>query len=343
MDPVKFGLVGYGFGGRYFHAPLIASAKECEFLGVVTSSAERRALMGADHPGLAAFDSLEALASAGAEAGAISTPADTHSRLTDEAIGLGLSVVCDKPFSLDPVAARRTVGLAAARGVALSPYQNRRWDSDFLTVRAMVDDGTLGEVSRFESRFERYAPDRGPGTSGGGTLLDFGAHLVDQALLLLGPVELVHAEWRTRESGLDDDVFVALAHTSGAISHLWGSWSQHAPGPRFRVTGSKASLVLTTADTQEDVLVRGASPSTSDIWGVEAASDLDRIFTASSSESVSLARGAWDTYYPTFARAVRGEGAPPVDAADAVATADVLEAARLSAANRETVRPEARD
>jgi predicted dehydrogenase len=339
MDPVTFGLVGYGFGGRYFHAPLISSAPECEFLGVVTTSAERRALVAADHPGLDTFDSLAALAAAGAEAVAISTPADTHSDLTDEAIALGLSVVCDKPFSLDPAAARRTAGLASARGVTLSPYQNRRWDSDFLTVRALVEDGTLGEVRRFESRFERYAPDRGPGRSGSGTLLDFGAHLVDQALVLLGPVETVHAESRTRESGLDDDVFVALRHTNGAVSHLWGSWSQHAPGPRFRVTGTSASLVVTTADTQEDVLVTGASPATHDTWGLEAPSELDRIHTGSSSAPVVLARGAWDTYYPTFARAVRGEGAPPVEAADAVATADVLEAARISAANRVSVRP----
>ena len=269
----------------------------------------------------------------------ISTPADTHSALTDEAIGLGLSVVCDKPFALDPAAARRTVGLAAAAGVTLSPYQNRRWDSDFLTVRARVADGSLGEVRRFESRFERYAPDAGPGRSGGGTLLDFGAHLVDQALCLLGPVDSVHAESRTRESGLDDDVFVALRHTGGAVSHLWGSWSQPAPGPRFRVTGTAGSLVVTTADTQEDVLVAGEAPATAGTWGVEPASDQDRLFTPAGSSPVRLERGAWDTYYPAFARAVRGEGPPPVAAADAVANADVLEAARVSAATHQAVRP----
>jgi predicted dehydrogenase len=341
MDPVKLGLVGYGFGGRYFHAPLIASAHGCEFVGVVTASDERRALLAAEHPEVPAFDSLRAIADAGAEAVSISTPADTHSALTDEAIGLGLSVVCDKPFALNPAAARRSVELASARGVTLTPYQNRRWDSDFLTVRALAADGTLGELSRFESRFERYAPADGPGRSGGGTLLDFGPHLVDQALVLLGAVDTVYAELRTRENGLDDDVFVALRHTSGAVSHLWGSWSQHAPGPRFRVTGSEASLIVTTEDTQEEVLVTGASPATSDTWGVEAASDLDRVVTASRSAPVSLARGAWDTYYPAFARAVRGQGAPPVEASDAVATADVLEAARVSAASRVTVAPEA--
>ena len=127
-------------------------------------------------------------------------------------------------------------------------------------MRALVDDGTLGEVRRFESRFEGYAPDIGPGGAGGGTLLDFGAHLVDQALVLLGPADWVHAESRTRESGLDDDVFVALRHANGAVSHLWGSWSQYAPGPRFRVTGSAGSLVVTTRDTQEDVLISRCHP-----------------------------------------------------------------------------------
>jgi predicted dehydrogenase len=98
-------------------------------------------------------------------------------------------------------------------------------------------------------------------------------------------------------------------------------------------------VVVTTADTQEDELVAGGSPSTSETWGVETASDLDRIFSPSGSAPVSLARGAWDRYYPAFARAVRGDGPSPVDADDAVATADVLEAARISAAAHETVRP----
>lgn len=339
MNPVRIGLVGYGFGGRYFHAPLLSSASECEFLGVVTTSDQRRSLVAQDHPGAGIFGSLAALVGAGAEAVSISTPADTHSSLTDEAIALGLSVVCDKPFALDPVAARRSADLAFSHGVVLSPYQNRRWDSDFLTVRALADDGALGQVRRFESRFERHAPENGPGEAGGGTLLDFGAHLVDQAITLLGPVERVYAESRLRESGLDDDVFVALTHERGGVSHLWGSWQQHAPGPRFRVTGSAASLVITTGDTQEDLLVAGRTPATTTSWGIEAASDLDRLHTGSTSTAVRLERGAWDTFYPAFARAVRGDGPPPVGAADAVATAEVLDAARISAEGGAIVRP----
>jgi predicted dehydrogenase len=339
MQPVRFGLVGYGFGGRYFHAPLIGAAAECEFLGVVTTSPERQALVAQEHPAARTFASLAELKAAGAEAVAISTPADTHTPLSEQALELGLAVVCDKPFALDAPAARGTVELAERLGLSLAPYQNRRWDSDFLTVRALAADGSLGEVARFESRFERLAPDEGPGAAGGGTLLDFGAHLVDQALVLLGPVASVHAEWRLRDSGLDDDVFVALTHTGGARSHLWGSWSQGAPGPRYRVTGTTGSYVnATLMDSQEDLLLAGQTPATlGEEWGVEPPERWGRVHRGDGGEPVPTERGRWDTFYPAFARAVRGLGPVPVEPRDAVATATVLDAARRSATSGQVV------
>jgi predicted dehydrogenase len=333
MTPVRFGLVGYGFGGRYFHAPLIATAPECELVGVVTSSPERQALVARELPGTATFGSLAALVDAGVEAVAISTPADTHSSLTEQALQLGLAVVCDKPFALDPQAARHTVDLAEQRGLILSPYQNRRWDSDFLTVRKLATEGELGTVMRFESRFERYAPRRGPGKSGGGTMLDFGSHLADQALVLLGPAVSVYAEWRIRESGFEDDVFVALTHASGARSHLSGSWSQFAPGPRYRVTGSRATFVLGPGDTQENALIARETPaSLAERWGVEPQESHGTMYGEAASGPYATQRGRWDLFYPTFAGAVRGNNPPPVNPRDAVATATVLEAAKASAA-----------
>jgi predicted dehydrogenase len=333
MEPVRVGLVGYGFGGRWFHAPLLRAAAGCDLVGVLTSSPERRALVEHDQPGSPTFDSLEALRAAGAEAVAISTPAATHSALTDQALELGLAVVSDKPFALDADAARSSVELAERLGLPLAPYQNRRWDSDFLTVRALAADGTLGELTRFESRFERLAPDPGPPASGGGTLRDFGSHLVDQALVLLGPVASVYAEWRLRDSGLDDDVFVALTHASGARSHLWGSWSQGAPGPRFRVTGTTGSYVVAALmDGQEDALLAGETPATlGQAWGAEPSERWGRVFRGDDGEVVPTLPGAWDTFYPAFAAAVRGLGPVPVDPRDAIATATVLDAARRSA------------
>jgi predicted dehydrogenase len=340
MDAVRIGLAGYGSGGRYFHAPLLASAVECEFLGVVTTSEERGRAFAEQFPGRSTFDSLDALAAAGAEAVAISTPAATHIELAQRALRLGLAVVSDKPFALDAASARETVLLSEQLARPLSVYQNRRWDSDFRTVRKALDDGLLGAPVRFESRFERFGLDHGPGAAGGGTLRDFGSHLVDQALVLFGDVRTVYAEMHTPDEvgALDDDVFLALTHATGVYSHLWGSWRQHAPGPRFRVSGTNASyVVVPDMDGQEARLIAGQSPATESDWGVEPPERWGRIFRGGRAEPLPSERGAWDHFYPAFAAAVRGEARVPVDPWNAVATAEVLDAARRSAASGQVV------
>jgi predicted dehydrogenase len=332
---VRFGLVGYGLGGRVFHAPLLASADGVDFAGVVTTSPERRAQV--DKAGLTAYGDLAALAADGVRAVAISTPATTHAELAREAIRLGLAVVVDKPFTLDAEAAREVVAAADDAGVLLSVYQNRRWDSDTLTLRKLISDGALGEVRRFESRFERWAPDRDPPPAGGGTLLDFGSHLVDGALHLFGPAARVYAEMRATGE-LDDDVFVALHHASGVESHLWGSWRQAAPGPRLRVSGTTGTYIVDGIDGQEPVLKAGKSPAgVGDRWGVEPEHAWGRLYRGATGAPVRSERGRWDLFYPAFAEAVEGDGPVPVDPADAVRTMDVLDAARISATTGETV------
>jgi predicted dehydrogenase len=337
--PVRVGLAGYGLGGRSFHAPLIASAANCEFAGVVTTSDDRRRQVAEDF-GVPAFGSLDELAAAGAEAVAISTPAATHTALTEHALHLGLAVVCDKPFALDADAARKTVQLAEQLGVPLTVYQNRRWDSDFRTLRELLTQGALGELTVFESRFERFRPGSGPGAAGGGTLLDFGSHLADQALVLAGPVRSVYAEmhYGADPGGLDDDVFVALTHAGGVRSHLWGSWRQGAPGPRLRAAGTLGAYVIADVDGQEARLRSGASPASSDVaWGTEPSERWGHLHRGDAVELVPSARGAWDLFYPAFADAVRDGQPVPVNPRDAVATAAVLDAARASARTGQVV------
>ena len=339
--PVRIGLAGYGLGGRYFHAPLIASAANCEFLRVVTTSPERRRQVAGDL-GLPAFASLEDLARAGAEAVAISTPAATRVTLAQQALRLGLAAVCDKPFAPDAEAARATVELAEQLEVPLTVYQNRRWDSDFLTVRELLSQGALGALTVFESRFERFRPQSGPSPAGGGALLDFGSHLADQALVLAGPVTGVYAEmhYRADPDGLDDDDFIALTHESGARSHLWGSWRQGSPGPRFRVAGTKGAYVIQDVDGQEAQLRSGGSPAKAgDQWGIEPPEHWGHLQRGDTSEPVPSARGSWDLFYPAFAAGVRGEQPVPVNPWDAVATTAVLDAARASARTAQVVAP----
>ncbi|MEP7055906.1 MAG: Gfo/Idh/MocA family oxidoreductase [Actinomycetota bacterium] len=331
--PVRFGLLGYGFGGRTFHAPLISSATGAELVGVVTRAPLRLAQLAHEHPDVAAYDSLEQLAAAGADAVSISTPADTHTALARQALRLGLAVVCDKPFALDSAGARETIELAEELSLPLSPYQNRRWDSDFLTVRRLIAQGSLGDISRFDNTFERFTPDPGPGRSGGGSLLDFGAHLFDQALQLFGPVTSVYAEMHVRESGLDDEFFGAVRHSRGVLTHLAASFVQGAPRDRIRLTGSKGSYVAPgPMDSQEFALIARKSPATEgEQWGVEPAERWGTLRRGDRSEPVPSERGRWDSFYPAFAAAVRGEGEVPVDPWDAVASLEVIEAARRSA------------
>lgn len=347
MATTRIGLVGYGFGGKVFHAPLIAAAEGCSLAGVVTSSPERKEQVAADHPGVASYDSLAEMIEAGVDAVAVSTPARTHIPLVMESIGAGVPVVSDKPFALDAIEARGAVEAAEAAGVLLSVYQNRRWDSDFLTLRSLIEAGSLGDVVAFESRFERFSPpDKPVGAAGAGLLLDFGSHLIDQAVQLFGPAVSVYAELRTRNGapvppGLDaafeDDWFVALTHSGGVRSHIAGNWWQPAPGPRFRVVGTDGAYVVRELmDGQEAALKSGLRPDDG-TWGTEPESAWGTLERGADVTVVPTLRGRWDSFYPAFGAAVRGEGPVPVDPWDAVNNLLVLDAARRGAADRRVV------
>ena len=344
--PVRIGLVGYGFGGKFFHAPLIASAENCELAGVVTRATERKAEVAADYPGVPTVDSLAELAALGVDAIAISSPAATHTQLTREAIALGIPVVSDKPFAMDGDEAAETVRLARDAGVLLGVYQNRRWDSDFLTLRKLLDEGALGQVTHFESSFERFADPAEVPLAGGGILRDFGSHLVDQALVLFGPVASVYAETSPAagpagEAGYERKFFASLTHENGVISHLRGDWSQGAPGWRYRVQGTAASYTVQGQDgmdRQERDLIGGKTPrSEGQAWGQEDEADWGELRSGDTARQVPTERGRWDTFYPAFAEAVRGNGPLPVDAADAIASMRVIDAARTSAAQGRVV------
>lgn len=339
MSTVRIGLVGYGRGGRYFHAPLIDNAEGCALAGVVTRSAERRAELARDWPGVPAYDGLGELA-ADVDVVVVTTPAETHEKLVREAIARRVPVVCDKPFLPDAATARDVIATAEDAGVLLSVYQNRRWDADLLTVRAVLDSGELGEVRRFESRMEQYPPESGAFDTGGGIVLDFGSHMVDQALRLFGPARSVYAEVTAAEGGLDSGFFLTLRHRDGVTSHLIGDGDLHgAPGPRFRVTGSAGTFAMTPDDGQSERLLSGTGPAeASEAWGTVPQSRWGAVHRRGVATPVPAERGDWSVFYTRLAAAVRGEGPVPVDPRDAVAALDVLDAARVSAARGEVVR-----
>jgi len=338
-DGVRVALIGYGLGGAAFHAPLIAATPGMRLSFIVTGNLERAAQARERYPGVTTVDSADRLWERAGEIDlvVISTPNVTHVPLGLAALDAGLAVVIDKPLAATAEEGRRVVDEAHKRGLLLSVFQNRRWDGDFLTVRRLIADGALGDVHRFESRFERWRPTPRQGwrehadpAEAGGLLYDLGSHLVDQALVLFGSATHVYAELDRRRPGVrvDDDAFVALTHASGVRSHLWMSHADGDDNGRFRVLGSRAAYVKHGLDTQEAVL-RGARTDLE--LGEEPPGLWGRIGAGEDWRPVPTERGAYADYYAGIARSLRDGTPPPVDPADAIAGLEIIAAARRSA------------
>ncbi|MET8246194.1 Gfo/Idh/MocA family oxidoreductase [Streptomyces sp. NPDC005202] len=345
--PLRVGLVGYGLAGSVFHAPLIAATEGLTLDTVVTSNPERQAQARAEFPDVRLAATADELFARTDELDliVIASPNKTHVPLATAALEAGLPVVVDKPIAGTAAEARHLAFLAEERGLLLTVFQNRRWDNDFLTLRKLIAEGELGDVWRFESRFERWRPqpkggwrESGDPAEIGGLLYDLGSHVVDQALVLFGPATAVYAESDIRRpgAGTDDDTFIALTHESGVRSHLYVSATAAQLGPRFRVLGSQAGYVKYGLDPQEAALRDGKRPGTSGDWGTEPESLWGHIGAGESpltggGRPVPTLPGDYPAYYAAVAAALR-DGAPnPVTALEAAAALDVLEAARRSA------------
>ena len=343
--PLRVGLIGYGLAGSVFHAPLIAATEGLVLDTVVTSNPERQEQARAGFPDVRVAATPDELFARSGELDliVIASPNKTHVPLARTALEAGLAVVVDKPVAGTAAEARELAGLAEKRGLFLSVFQNRRWDNDFLTLRGLLAEGALGDVWRFESRFERWRPqpkggwrESGDPAEIGGLLYDLGSHVVDQALVLFGPVTQVYAESVVRRAGAetDDDTFLALTHANGVRSHLYASATTAQLGPRFRVLGSKAGYVKYGLDPQEAALRDGERPGPG--WGTEPEELWGHVGSGESpltggGRPVRTLPGDYPAYYAAVAKALADGGPNPVTAAEAAAALDVLEAARRSA------------
>jgi len=348
---IRVALFGYGLAGRYFHAPLISVVDSLQLDAIVTSNPERTAAARAEHPEARVLPTVEEVFSdpRSYDLVVVATGNLAHAPQTERALRAGLGAVVDKPLCATSTEAKQLAELARETGQLLTVFQNRRWDSDFLTVRRLLDEGVLGRVHRFESRFERWRPEPKGGwreMSGademGGLLYDLGSHLVDQVLHLLGPARTVYAEVRAVRRGVasDDDVFLALEHESGTTSHLWASSIAAEQGPRFRVLGDRAAYVVHGLDSQEDLLRAGIKPGAAG-WGVEPVERWGRLHSSDAEgptvTPVETSLGEWPTFYPRVAATLREGSEPPVRVEDAVRTLQVLDAARVSARTGQVV------
>lgn len=337
---MRFGIVGYGPGGRLYHAPFIEAAG-LTVAGVVTRSKERRAQVRAELPGTAVAGSLTELLQWGMDAVVITTPPHTHREPVLEALYAGVPTVADKPFAPNAVGALELVRASEATGVPLAVYQNRRWDGDVQTVRALMQQGALGELTRLYSVFdldEAWSLEAGPD---GGVLRDLGSHVIDQALMLLGPAARVTAWLDTatvKGRSVDCAFEVAIEHVSGVTSHLSASKVYQLQRREWRVYGSAGSFILLNEDVQAQAVLAGGRPlSSPQSWGHDREENWGTLRDASGSRRIPTIAGNYTEFYRLFAAAVQAGTPVPVTPRSALETVRVLDAARRSAVEHRSI------
>ncbi len=331
---VRIGLVGYGVGGQLFHAPYLKASAECDLVAIVARSERAVSAAREDNPDAAIFSSLEALLEAGVDAVVISTPPETRQSLVLEALDHGVAVVADKPFALSADSAQVLVDRAREHDVLLNVFHNRRRDTDIVTAAEVIAGGSLGTLRGLDLRLDLDEPGSLEAGPSGGLLLDLGSHVVDQALLLLGPARTVsaHLGWIDLPGGRTDARFaIGIEHTSGAYSRISASKLDHLTSKELRLFGDDGSYVSDFSDVQIAALRRGTQPSDDrSSWGYEERERWGTLRTAAGDQIVPSAQGDYTTYYDEFARAVASGGVGPVPAEEAVAVLRVLDAVVVS-------------
>jgi predicted dehydrogenase len=334
--PIRTAVVGFGISGKVFHAPLVAADPQYSLDVIVTADPARAAEAARLYPQARIVPTPEAMfaQTGGLDLVILGTPPHTHFDLAATAIAHGLHVVVDKPFVPTTAQGEKLIALASEAGVQLTVFQNRRWDADFLTLQKLLRDGALGEVRTFESRFEWWRPE-GFGNwrdtvslaEGGGILHDLGAHLIDQAVQLFGPVAESYGETANHgpaPEGADTEAFVSLLHESGVRTRLWMNGMAAQVGPRFHVLGSESGYTKWGLDGQEPALAAGMTPS-DPAYGVDPQKSWGVLGVDGAATPVPAERGAYPRFYTELATALHGHGSAPVDPAQSLEVLRIIE------------------
>ncbi|KVO29012.1 oxidoreductase [Burkholderia ubonensis] len=332
---LRIGLMGFGFAGATFHAPVIAASGRTQVAAIATGQPDRAraaypdARIVADLDALLALDDIECVV--------IATPNDTHFPLARQVLDAGRHVVVDKPVTLTSDEALALARLANARSRVFAPFHNRRWDGDFLTVRRVVESGELGRIAYVTSHFDRFRPQvrvrwREEAARGGGLLLDLGPHLIDQALALFGLPDTVSATVKTRRDNgsAPDFVHVQLGYPDKDVALHASALSAIEPA-RFTLHGTRGSYQKFGLDTQEDQLKAGLTPDDVEFGGGNPPGVL-RVLDGDveTERPVPTLDGQYAEFYRALAASIR-EGAPfPVTPQDAVDVMTIIELAAQS-------------
>jgi scyllo-inositol 2-dehydrogenase (NADP+) len=334
---IRVGIVGFGMGGRVFHGPLVSSVDGLEFAAVLERSTS---LAAARYPGVNTYRTLdEMLADSSLGLFVVTTPSGSHFEVARHILAAGRPVVVDKPMSVTSAQAAELMQLAAERNVLISPFHNRRWDSDFLTVKKLLHEGSLGRLVSFESRFDRWRP-RKPTDRlwkesvelGGGVLLDLGPHLADQALTLFGKPESISADVRSeRDWATVNDAFtLRLRYPDGLLVTLGANCLSLPAGPRFHLRGTKGNYWKHGLDPQEAALNK-VTRIADGPWGREPQAEWGTLHledgSSTATRAVEPVVGDYRFYYTGIRDALLAKGPLPVEPVDAWRVTRLLESA----------------
>jgi len=339
---IDVGLVGFGFAGKTFHAPVISAVEGLRLAAIVqrhgndARQAYPAAKVARSVGELLTINSIRLVV--------VATPNKSHAEIARQCLLAGRDVVIDKPFATTYSEAAELVELAKQHGRQLSVYHNRRWDGDFLTVQELIAEGKLGRIVLFESHFDRFRPQprtnlwRESAEPGSGVLFDLGPHLIDQALVLFGQPESLSADLRIeRDSAVTDDAFDVVFHYKTMRAMLRASVLASTPTPRFAIQGTGGGYLKYGLDPQEDALKHGQSPRDEN-WGYEAPERWGTLLIAQGdsfvTDKLTTPPGDYRKYYENIRGALLGTTTPAVTAEQALRVMYALELAKESSRTR---------
>jgi predicted dehydrogenase len=338
MRDIGVGLIGYGLGGRAFHAPFIDATPGMTLRAVVSRDPAK---VLADRPGTKVVpDVTTLLAEPGLDLIVVSSPDDLHGTHAIAALQAGKHVLVDKPFATTLAEARAIAAEAGRVGKLVTVFHNRRWDADFLTLRRLLADGTLGRIVHFESHFDRWRPVSAPvwkEARTGGSWLDLGPHLVDQALCLFGKPQAITLDLAVlRDAAPAPDYFHATLTYDHLRVVLHASKLAADHGLRFAVHGMRGSWLKRGIDPQEAASLAGIPPGAPN-WGEDANQGVLTAADDPVGQAVPNEPGDYGAFWRALGGAIHGQAANPVPAGEALAVMEVLDAGLRSAEEGRTV------
>ncbi|MEQ8474259.1 MAG: Gfo/Idh/MocA family oxidoreductase [Marinoscillum sp.] len=339
MSQIKTALLSFGMSGQVFHAPFVHLHEGFQLLG----SWERSKKQIKDHYDyVKSYDTLEeVLEDPEVELVVVNTPTFTHFEYAKKALEAGKHVVVEKAFVGSTAEAEELSQLASRKQLKLSVFQNRRWDSDFKTVEAVLKGGDLGDIIEARIAFDRYSPKLSPKThkevpsSGAGIIKDLGAHVIDQALTLFGMPNRVFADiGETRENSQVDDYFDILLRYEKLRVHVHGGYFFKEQLPGFVLNGTNGTFQKSRADVQEDQLKAGVKPNDPQ-YGIEPESDQGLLHFEKQGETfretIKTLHGSYMDYYEGVFQSIRNHKQEPVTAIDGINVMRIIDAAFESA------------